>query len=372
MPRLSDVLAGLGQGAYAELESQRKRKQEHQEKLSLLEAEARLKQQYDPEAIVKNRIINLAGVAAERARQRPQLTVAPSAPPDARLRLQGMLQRSQQEAGEEAELNVLRHILPRQPKSLEELVLESQARSTGRIQGELSAVGATPGTGGGNILNVSGQPMVKTVQRIGGSTYELPAEQAGERKAVVESINKDFQAASRLGSSLRQISTVTSQFMKALPSEDRSALEQRFSGFASTIGARTGIKPNPQLLSLLSNQRLQANELIRSFGEVGNLSQSDINAAIAAYNQSGLTDEERLAKLVQMAEWISAKMSPRARRFLIEEDPQTIEIFEGLGVNILDPPQVTSLDFLSPQPSLVSGGDKESVKARLRAKYGRR
>lgn len=305
-------------------ESQRERQKQQQRVQELLLAGQlrRQEQENDPEFQAKRSALQ----AIEQATPFPQARLSASARPEDASRLQELFRgRMTERLGERAKLSEMFGLAPKHQPTTAETMAELQMLLNPSRQG---ASGET--TGGF-------QPTAITRK---GIRFEQSPEVEGERKAIQETISKEFQAASRLGGALRQISTVTSQFMEALPSEQRTELEQRFNGIASTIGARTGIAPNAQLLALLSNQRLQANELIKSFGEVGNLSQSDIQASIAAYNQAGLTDDERMAKLVQMAEWASSKISPRARRFLIKENPDLVQIFEDLGVDFLNPSTV--------------------------------
>jgi hypothetical protein len=168
----------------------------------------------------------------------------------------------------------------------------------------------------------------------GGITAERDPGVIAQQEAEGKALQKEFETSEKLSQAVRRLSVIKRQFQEALPSEGRSALAQRVTGNLAVIGAKMGLKENPQLLALQTNIRPIAINLIRLFGEVGNLSESEQKGAIDVVQQSGLTDDERLAKLRQFAEFALAGASPRAVDFAINRNPDIRSIVDAFGINL--------------------------------------
>lgn len=325
---LARVQAGFTGGATGILESLKQRREGGQRIQELLLAGRlrREEQAADPEFQAKQAALQ----AIEELTPFPQALSSANAPPEKRNRLQELFRgRMTERLGERAKLSEMFGLVPRRQPTAAETIAELQ-----------TILGST-------TQKDQGTPFQPTAVTRGGVRFEAAPEIKAEREALTEGLKKEFDRANRLAGTIRQLSTITGQFMEALPTGQRSAIEQRFAGVAARIGARTGLDPNPQLLALLTNSRLEAIQLIRSFGEVGNLSQSEQQAAIAAYDQSGQTDEERLAKIQQLATFASASISPRARQLLLRENPDLGELMAGLGIDITNLGKPTRPSFLS-------------------------
>ena len=371
----ANLLSALSGGVVESITQRRKADQELRAVLAKALAEEQLKEQFDPERRAKRQAETLI----------PQLYPEPTAPtlrmgrpggrttftptegeptpispleqralasaglqsristPEARhARLQeafGQRQQEFEQAKAERQQNLLAAmqkygLLPRAPLSLEDITAKATATAVGRTQGEMQGLGLTGTESSPTVTTPGGETFERTEFRVGGQKFEQTPERAGERKATAEVIQKEFERASKLGGTVRQLTTIADQFNQALPTGERTALEQRFVGLASRMGATTGLAPNPQLLALLTNSRLEAIQLIRAFGEVGNLSESEQQSAIAAWDQAGQTEEERFAKLQQLGVFTLSSLSPRARQFLLRENPDIADIMGGLGIDL--------------------------------------
>ena len=73
--------------------------------------------------------------------------------------------------------------------------------------------------------------------------------------------------------------------------------------------------------------------LIRAFGEVGSLTESEQQGAIDTINQAGLTDEERIASTRQFIEFAIVGASPQARAFISEQE-DIKGILDAFNVNL--------------------------------------
>ena len=159
--------------------------------------------------------------------------------------------------------------------------------------------------------------------------------QSPEDKTRQKLRQEDLQSNQKLGTAVRRLSLLNRQFKEALPSGDKTPLEQRIFGSAQAVGASLGIVNNPKLLALKRNIRPIAINLIRAFGEVGNLSETEQRGAIDVVSQANLTDEERIASTKQFIEFAIVGASPQARAFLTEQK-DIKGILDAFNVN-LDP-----------------------------------
>jgi len=157
--------------------------------------------------------------------------------------------------------------------------------------------------------------------------------QSPEQETRQKLRQEDLQSNQKLGTAVRRLSLLNRQFKEALPSGDKTPLEQRIFGSAQSIGASLGIVNNPKLLALKRNIRPMAINLIRAFGEVGSLTESEQQGAIDTINQAGLTDEERIASTRQFIEFAIVGASPQARAFISEQE-DIKGILDAFNVNL--------------------------------------
>ena len=155
----------------------------------------------------------------------------------------------------------------------------------------------------------------------GSKTYKavMTPEQIKERsysEAQGKAIGKNIETSDKLASAVKRLEIINSQFKKALPSGDKTPLEQRISGATSSWAAKAGLIDNKELVALQKNIRPMAINMIRAFGEVGNLSESEQKGAIDVVEQSGLTDDERIAATKQFIEFALAGASPEGIKHL--------------------------------------------------------
>ena len=184
----------------------------------------------------------------------------------------------------------------------------------------------------------------KLQQELNPEFQEEKSRREGEGKAI----EKSFESSEKLSQAVRRLSVINKQFKEALPSGDKTPVEQRISAWADVIGAKTGIKPNPKLLAIKQNVRPMAINLIRLFGEVGNLSQSEQQGAIDVIELEGRTDEERVASVRQFAEFALSGAPPDAINYILQQ-ADVKEIIDSLGIEL---------------PQLQAGGaDGEGIKS---------
>jgi len=144
---------------------------------------------------------------------------------------------------------------------------------------------------------------------------------------------KEIEGGRKLTTAVKRLSLLNKQYNEALPTLDKSSIEQRLSGNIDAIAAKWGVKPNAKLLAILSNSRPIAINLIRAFGEVGNLSESEQKGALEVVDQAGLTEDERLDKVKQFAEFALAGTTPESLKAMMD-DPQVLDIVKTLGIEV--------------------------------------
>jgi len=154
-----------------------------------------------------------------------------------------------------------------------------------------------------------------------------------KRLDIAEIQKKEIESGKKLNTAVKRLSLLNRQFNEALPTFDKTAIEQRLSGKLSSIAAKWGVKENTKLLALLSNSRPIAINLIRAFGEVGNLSETEQQGALEVVDQAGLTEDERLDKVRQFAEFALAGASPEALDEMMK-DPGVVDIVNTIGIKI--------------------------------------
>jgi len=185
---------------------------------------------------------------------------------------------------------------------------------------------------------ITGEVEQKASVPFGSKTYKavMTPDQIKERsysEAQGKAIGKNIETSDKLAGAVKRLAILNKQFKDALPTGDRTPLEQRIAGKASTFAAKMGLTDNPKLVALQKNIRPMAINMIRAFGEVGNLSESEQQGAIDVVEQSGLTDSERIEATRQFIEFALAGASPEGIKHLkSREDIQGI--LDAFGVNL--------------------------------------
>lgn len=155
------------------------------------------------------------------------------------------------------------------------------------------------------------------------------AEATGRGKAIEENV----KTTAKLSNAVSRLSVLNKQFNKALPAGDKTPIEQRISGNVETWAAKAGLVNNPELVALQKNIRPIAIQMIRAFGEVGNLSESEQQGAIDVITMSGINEEERAASVKQFIEFALAGASPESIRYI--KDRKDIQgILDAYGVDL--------------------------------------
>ncbi len=148
-----------------------------------------------------------------------------------------------------------------------------------------------------------------------------------------EFTKKNMEQSGKLGTAVKRLALLNKQFKKALPSGDKTPLEQRISGNTSAWAAKMGLIDNPELVALKKNVRPMAINLIRLFGEVGNLAQTEQQGAMDIVEQEGLTDEERIAQTRQFIEYALAGANPEGIKMLTSNSEMQ-GILDAFGVDL--------------------------------------
>ncbi len=178
------------------------------------------------------------------------------------------------------------------------------------------------------------------------------AVQKGRANAVI----KDIEMTAKLTGAVKKLAILNKQYQKALPSGDRTPLEQRIVGGLSSWAAEKGLIDNPELVALRRNIRPIAINVIRLFGEVGNLSESEQQGAIDVVDQADITDEERIASTRQFIEYALAGASEEGINFISERE-DIGGVLDAFGVNLDQEFDMIGNDNVSSSVDIQSGGD---------------
>ena len=189
---------------------------------------------------------------------------------------------------------------------------------TDPITGEVSQKGTAP----------YGSKVYKGV--MSGDQIKQRAESEGAGKAIVE----DIKSTAKLAGAVKRLSILNKQYKEAFPSGDKTPFEQRISGGVGSWAAKRGLINNPKFVALQKNIRPIAINMIRMFGEVGNLSESEQQGAIDVVNQSGLTDVERIASTKQFMEYALAGASPTSIKYLKENRQDILGILNSFEIDL--------------------------------------
>lgn len=148
-----------------------------------------------------------------------------------------------------------------------------------------------------------------------------------------EFTRENMKQSGKLGTAIKRLALLNRQYAKALPSGDRTPLEQRFLGGAESWAAKRGLVDNPELVALQKNIRPMAINLIRAFGEVGNLSESEQKGAIETVDLPTLTDQERIAQTKQFIEFALAGANPEGINMLASNQDMR-GILDAFGIDL--------------------------------------
>lgn len=159
-----------------------------------------------------------------------------------------------------------------------------------------------------------------------------------ETMADRELAKKTTDQARRIGEAINKLAVINKQFKEALPAGDKTPLEQRIGGRVESIKAKLGLTKNDKLVALQRNIRPIAINMIRLFGEVGNLAETEQKGAIDVVSQADLTDEERIAQTRQFIEFALAGANPDALK-MISERKDVRGILDAFGVDLNTLPQ---------------------------------
>lgn len=158
-----------------------------------------------------------------------------------------------------------------------------------------------------------------------------------KERAIAEgegkSITKDIEMTSKLTGAVKRLAILNKQFNEAIPSGDNSPLQQRISGSLQAWAVKNGLSDNPKLLALQKNLRPIAINMIRMFGEVGNLSEPEQKGALDVVRQEGLTDAERLESTKQFIEYALAGARPESIK-LIKDRKDIADILKFFNVDL--------------------------------------
>lgn len=217
---------------------------------------------------------------------------------------------------------------------------------TATIQAQPSSFPLESSTGDLDILPKS---ISQTQKGLGGTQtttfdVERSPKEEGRRAGIEKGMEESFKSAQKLIGAIKQIDTLRTQFDEALPSDGRNPLLQRVNGVLSVFGAKTGLIPNDELLALKKNARPQAIQIIRKFGEVGNLSETEQRGALDILEQEGLTEQERAAQIKQFLQTALSSTPQEVREFLME-DPSVSGILTGLNIDVSKFIGKSAIDF---------------------------
>lgn len=176
--------------------------------------------------------------------------------------------------------------------------------------------------------------VLKSKKGFGGTEYTnldaLKQEKMVQEEAQVK--GKIIESGSKLGTAVKRLNLINNQLNKALPTGNNNPLTQRIAGPLAVAGAKSGLMPNPKLMALKKNIRPIGIQLIRAFGEVGNLSEQEQSSSMDVVSNESLTEDERLESLKQFAEFAIAGARPEAIDMMMQ-DPGVASIIKDLGIN---------------------------------------
>lgn len=195
------------------------------------------------------------------------------------------------------------------------------------------------GTAGGGVQDMM-------LESLGPSGPTLKSRSAMAEAAQIEAqqtaMTDEFKMTNKLGGAIRRMAEIKKQFDKALPGDSGSPFEQRLKFATEGQGAKYGLVDNPELAAIMQSLPSEAIAQARALGEVGNLSDSDKQAAISTLSIGGLNNAERWAFLRNYSRFVMAGVGPRGRDQLMS-DPEVKAIIGDIGD---DPSQLAAPPIL--------------------------
>lgn len=166
----------------------------------------------------------------------------------------------------------------------------------------------------------------------------LPAEFAAEKAGAVGVATGEAGISTeqkkigiKLGALGKKLNTLRKQYDAALPDSGvNSETSQRIIGTLDVLAAKTGVKPNPKLVALQKNKRLQAIQIIKMAGESGNLAEQEQAGAIESIESEKLTSQERKESVKQFMEVALAGSSDEALNYLMK-DKNFVSFLDEVG-----------------------------------------
>ena len=228
--------------------------------------------------------------------------------------------------------------------------LVSQGQMTGQELNQFIDQGKFPETmqgraaGGGmaGIVNpITGEITISPSKNvpIGTRLFKgyLSPDQMRERGLVegeIKTQQKDIETTNKLGNAVKRLGILNRQYKEAFPSGDKTPFEQRIAGGLGSWAAKRGLYENPKFVALQKNIRPIAINMIRMFGEVGNLSETEQQGAIDVVNQAGLTDEERIASTKQFMEFALGGATPSGIQYLKKNRKDIQGILDSFDIDL--------------------------------------
>lgn len=202
-----------------------------------------------------------------------------------------------------------------------------QGGATSRQQELLKTFGMGGGKGGdieitGGTITAEGEP-----------TFTFGKTAAAKGKEA--SIKEGFERAEGIKRAAKKIASLTRQFNEALPQKqtDDFTLPFRIAGGAASLGAKFGLKANPQLSALQDTSKLQLRSILRDMGEGARMSDQDITQNLAVIEQAGLSDKERMAKVRSFMQTAVDGMDNDTIKLITEDDSST-KLLQDFGVKL--------------------------------------
>ena len=180
--------------------------------------------------------------------------------------------------------------------------------------------------GGGQAGGEGLGPFIPTGFTQDGVTFEDPM-----AKAQGEAGRGAIERTQKLSGALKRLALLNREFETALPSRGQTPFAQRIRGGVASFGAMTGLVPNAPLMALKKGGRPMAISIVRDLGEVGNLSESDINSAVDTVSQEGLTETERTEFIQTFGSFVFAGIPGQVKQIALS-DPDVRAVVEAFKI----------------------------------------
>lgn len=180
--------------------------------------------------------------------------------------------------------------------------------------------------------------------------------ESGKGKGIEEA----FKQGENIKRAFKKLGSITSQFNEFLPTGQKVPVEQRISGLIDSIGAQTGLKPNPGLQALQQTAKLQLRSILRDMGEGARLSDQDIKQNIAVIEQAGLTNTERKALVRSFMQTAIDSMSADVLNVLLE-DVSAVKTLSDFGVRLPNIPNIPTKTTATEDFSQMSDEELQAI-----------